>query len=204
MSTHAPQRPNHHAHHPGFAGVGGLVAALTMVIGRTGDAKLAAALTELGAGDRLVDLGCGPGAAARYAQRQGADVTAVDPAPVMLDLARRLTRRRKRVRFLEGAAESIPVPDASATAVWALATVHHWPALEPALAEVQRVLEPGGRFLAIERRSRPGATGLASHGWTPEQAQAFAQMCGDAGFVDVAVTSHDGRRRLVTVLARRP
>jgi ubiquinone/menaquinone biosynthesis C-methylase UbiE len=203
-SIDTPLRPNHHADHPGFSGVGGLLAALTMVVGRTGDAKLAAARTDLGAGDRLVDLGCGPGAAARFAGRQGARVTAVDPAPVMLDLARRLTRRRAGVRYREGAAEAIPVPDASATVVWALATVHHWPALGPALAEIGRVLEPGGRFLAIERRTRPGATGLASHGWTPEQAEAFAALCRDAGFIDIAVGSHPGRRSVLSVLACRP
>ena len=63
-----------------------------MTIGRDGDARLAAELTELTAGDRLVDVGCGPGAAARFAAGRGARVTGVDPAPVMLDVARRLTR----------------------------------------------------------------------------------------------------------------
>lgn len=203
-SSPAAHRPNHHAHHPGFSGLPGLAAALTMVVGRTGDAKLAESLTGLRAGDRLVDLGCGPGAAARYAAGRGAEVTGVDPAPLMLDMARRLTRRRAGVHYAEGAAEQIPRPDASATVVWALATVHHWPALEPALAEIQRVLEPGGRFLAIERRTKPGAKGLASHGWTPEQAEAFAELCRVAGFVDVAVATHGGRRRVMTVRATRP
>jgi SAM-dependent methyltransferase len=202
-TTHAPHHPNHHAHHPGFAGLPGVLAALTMVVGRRGDAELAARLTDLRPDDRLVDLGCGPGAAARYAARRGAHVTGIDPAPVMLDMARRLTRGRRRATYLEGAAESIPVADGAATVVWALATVHHWPSLEPALAEVLRVLAPGGRFLAAERRTRPGATGLASHGWTPEQAEAFAELCRGAGFTDVTVATHDGRRRLVTVVARR-
>jgi ubiquinone/menaquinone biosynthesis C-methylase UbiE len=202
-TTAETHRPNHHAHHPGFAGIPGVLAALTMVAGRTGDAELAADLTELGPGDRLVDVGCGPGAAARFAARQGATVAGVDPAPVMLDVARRLTRRRTGVTYLEGAAEAIPVPDGSVTVVWALATVHHWPALEPALAEIRRVLEPGGRFVALERHTNPGATGLASHGWTPEQAEAFAELCRGAGFADVGVGSHPGRRSLLSVLARR-
>jgi ubiquinone/menaquinone biosynthesis C-methylase UbiE len=203
-TTDAPHHPNHHAHHPGFSGIGGALAALTMTVGRDGDARLAAELTDLRPDDRLVDLGCGPGAAARHAARLGASVTGVDPAPVMLDVARKLSRRRSGIAYLEGAAEAIPLPDGSATVVWALATVHHWPTLEPALVEVARVLAPGGRFLAAERRTRPNATGLASHGWTSEQAATFASLCRDAGFVDVAIATHPGRRSLVTVMARRP
>jgi SAM-dependent methyltransferase len=68
---------------------------------------------------------------------------------------------------------------------WTLASVHHWPDLEGGLAEVHRVLAPGGRFLAMERCTVPGAQGLASHGWTDHQAELFASMLGDAGFSDV-------------------
>ena len=199
-----PHHPNHHAHHHGFSGLSGVLAALSMTVGRDGDARLAAELTGLAPGDRLVDLGCGPGAAVRHAARRGVHVTGIDPAPVMLDVARRLTRRRGGVAYVEGAAEAIPLPDGDATVVWALATVHHWTALESALAEVARVLAPGGRFLAAERCTTPGATGLASHGWTEDQAETFAALCRDNGFVDVTVATHPGRRTLVTVLARRP
>lgn len=202
-TTDTPHHPNHHAHHRGFSGLSGVLAALSMTIGRDGDARLASELTQLGPGDRLVDLGCGPGAAVRFAARRGAQVTGIDPAPVMLGVGRRLTRARDAT-YLEGAAEAIPLPDASATVVWALATVHHWPDVEAGLAEVARVLAPGGRFLAAERRTTPGATGLASHGWTDAQADAFAALCGDAGFVEVSVATHEGRRRLVSVCATRP
>ena len=202
---HRDQAPNHHAHHPGFSGITGLLAALTMVVGRDGDARLAAERSHLRAGDRLLDIGCGPGAAARFAAREGATVVGVDPAAVMLDLGRRLSRRRQRITFVEGTAEGLPVSDGSATTAWALATVHHWPKLDGGISEVRRALEPGGRFVANERRTRPGATGLASHGWTDEQARSFAELCEAAGFVDVEVTTHRvGRRRSVlAVLARR-
>jgi hypothetical protein len=73
------------------------------------------------------------------------------------------------------------------------------------VAEALRVLDTGGRFLAVERRSRPGATGLASHGWTDEQAGAFAALCRTAGFADVRREPHRaGRRSLVAVLATKP
>src|SRR3954454_472135 len=73
--------PNHHAHYPAFAGVSGLVAALSMVRGRETQTKLALDLAGLRAADRVIDIGCGPGAAARHAARLGATVVGIDPSP---------------------------------------------------------------------------------------------------------------------------
>ena len=149
---HAP--PNHHANYPGFKGVAGIVAALSMVFGRNGDAQLAVRLSGMGPGDRVVDVGCGPGVAVRYSARQGATVTGVDPAPVMLRVARLLTRSSAKVRYAKGAAEEIPLPEGSVSVVWSIATVHHWSDIDAGLREVRRVLLPGGRLVAMERRAR--------------------------------------------------
>jgi ubiquinone/menaquinone biosynthesis C-methylase UbiE len=190
MSTPTTDVPNHHADYPGFSGMGGLLAGLTMLIGRGAVARLAADLTGVAGPDRVVDVGCGPGAAAREAARRGAAVIGLDPAPVMLTLARRLTRRDASITWTEGAAEAMPLPDGSATVVWSIATVHHWRDLDAGLSEVRRVLAPGGRLLAIERRTRPGARGLASHGWADGQADAFADRCRAAGLAHVSVEAH--------------
>lgn len=208
--------PNHHAHHPGFSGVGGAVMAIGFTIGRAAAADLAVELTGTGAGDDVVDIGCGPGVAARRAAARGAaSVVGVDPAAVMLRVARavsavsavRRVRRRGTgtVAYREGTAEALPVPDGSATVAWSLAAVHHWHDLDAGLAEVRRVLRPGGRFLAVERRTVPGATGVASHGWTDDQAHLFADRCRTAGFADLSVDHHQpGRQRVLTVLAHTP
>jgi len=66
--------PNHHAHYPGFAGLTGLLAALSM-IGREGDAKLVEELGGLRPEDTVLDIGCGPGTAVRRAARLGATAT---------------------------------------------------------------------------------------------------------------------------------
>lgn len=187
--------PNHHAGAGDFSGLRGTVLALAMIVGRGEDAALAARLTNLSPGDHLVDVGCGPGAAARWAARAGARVTGVDPAAPMLRIARWLTgSRHGDVTYVEGVAEALPVPDAGADAAWALATVHHWPDVEAGIAEIHRVLRPGGRFVAIELHTHPGATGIASHGWTEEQAATFADLCRAAGFDDLRV-EHDRTRR---------
>lgn len=123
----------------------------------------------------------------------------------MLRVARAVTRRRDGVEWANGAAENLPVPSASATVVWSLATVHHWKDVTKGLAETHRVLASGGRVLAIERQSPPEATGLASHGWTEEQAEAFAAQCRTAGFEDVRVDRCcAGRRAVWTVRGVKP
>ena len=193
--------PNHHAHHAPFSGPMGVVAALSMITGRDEDARQAIRLSGLAAGEVVVDIGCGPGAAVRQAVRAGARAIGIDPAPIMLRTARVLTRRG--VSYRKGAAEQLPVDDGTAQVAWSIATVHHWRDLDTGLREVRRVLAPGGRFVAIERHTHPDAHGLASHGWTDEQAAAFAARCEEQGFVDARVERHrGGRRSTVCVTAR--
>jgi len=177
-----------------------------MIPGRGVVARLAADLTSVSANDDVLDVGCGPGTAVREAARRGARATGIDPAPVMLRLAEALTRKHAGITWAEGAAEDLQQPDASATVLWCVATVHHWKDVGAGLAEARRVLTTGGRLLAIERCVRPGATGLASHGWTGPQAQSFAARCRVTGFDDVRVEQHTpGRRALWAIRAiRRP
>lgn len=201
----ATSTPNHHADHPGFSGIGAWIAGLTMVPGRGPVARLVCDLAGVGPADVVVDVGSGPGAAAREAARRSATVIGVEPSGEMRRLASLLTAGRVQVDWTGGVAEALPLGDGDATVVWSVATVHHWPDLDAGLAEVHRVLSPGGRFLAVERRTHAGATGLASHGWTEAQAEAFAATCRDTGFVDVVVsTQRAGRFTGLAVQAVRP
>ena len=206
MTTTQSPIPNHHAHYPGFAGPAGFFAAASMALGGAGNARMAERLSALTAGDAVADIGCGPGTAARRAARLGASVVGIDPAPVMLRLARFLTwRPAHAVRYAEGSAEALPLPDSSVSVAWSIACVHHWADLDAGLQEARRVLKPGGRLVAIERLTQPGARGLASHGWTPEQASAFADRCRAHGFTDARVNRHGGgRRTTVSVSATAP
>ena len=202
MSTLAP---NHHADHPQFSGLLGHLAGLTMTVGRQADGRLAIELASLAADHDVVDIGCGPGAAARMAAGSARSVVGVDPSEPMLRLARLITRVRRpggTVAWHRAGAENLGLPDRSADVCWSLASVHHWPDLDRSLAEVRRVLRPGGRFVAMEKRTPPGASGAASHGWTDEQADTMAGLLDALGFIRTEVSTHDlGRRRVVAVTA---
>lgn len=183
--------PNHHGDYKQFNALFGYVASLTMVLGRQHDADVVAAMADLGPGVHVLDIGCGPGNAVRTAARTGARATGVDPSGPMLHMAKVLTRLRPptgAVEWIEAGAEDMPLDDDAIDVCWSLKAVHHWPQLEEGMAEVARVLKPGGIFIAFEKRSEPGATGVASHGWTRQQADLFAQMLReDHAFTDVDV-----------------
>jgi ubiquinone/menaquinone biosynthesis C-methylase UbiE len=200
MNTSRAQAVNHHADHPGFSGLTGLLVGLVMLIAGRGRARLPVDLAPLSDTDHVVDIGCGPGRSARKAAHRGAQVIGVDPAPVMLRLARTFTRKLPAVSWLRGAAEQVPVPDCWATVVWSVATVHHWRNVTAGLTEVRRVLASGGKFLAIERQVRADASGLASHGWTDSQVQSFAAQCRAAGFGSVRIDRRTCGRHVVWVV----
>ena len=195
--------PNHHADYKQFTGLFGYVGALTMVVGRADDARLVIGLADIGPSDDVLDIGCGPGTAARLAARTGAKVTGLDPSGPMLRIAR-LTARSNNIIWVEAGAENLPLDDAAFDVCWSLASVHHWPDLEGGLDEVERVLQPRGTFIALEKRTEPGAEGNAGHGWTDQQADTFAELLTERGWADATVAYHQvGKRRTVTVTARR-
>jgi SAM-dependent methyltransferase len=113
----------------------------------------------LSGGGTVVDLAAGTGKLTAPLARTRARVIAVEPAPGMLARLRELL---PGVEAHEGTAEAIPLPDGSADAV-TVAQAFHWFATEQALAEIQRVLRPGGRLgLVWNRRdlTAPAHAGL--------------------------------------------
>jgi SAM-dependent methyltransferase len=93
-------------------------------------------------GKSVLDLGAGTGKFTPRLLATGATVTAVEPVAAM---RQRLAQDFPQIRALEGTAESIPLPDASLDAI-VCAQAFHWFATAAALAEMHRVLKPGGRL----------------------------------------------------------
>lgn len=105
-------------------------------------------------GGPIVDVGCGTGIWSRaLADAFGVRVVGVEPSEGMRLHAER-THSHPSVEYVAGTADSIPLPDEGATAVWASTTIHQWPDLDAAARELRRVLEPGGPVLI--RSGYPG------------------------------------------------
>ena len=93
----------------------------------------------------VVDLGAGTGKLTRSLVALGHRVTAVEPLEEMLA---QLRASVPAARALTGGAEAIPLPDASIDVV-TCAQAFHWFDHDRALAEIARVLRPGGRIALV-------------------------------------------------------
>lgn len=123
-------------------------------------------LAEIGEGDSVVDLCCGPGlVAAELMERVGAtgEVIGIDASPAMISLARAAAPERN-VRFLEGDAYTFssllpqPVDHVVATSAWQNFLIDR----ERILDELARALKPRGRFSFDVRLRSQGATAASS------------------------------------------
>ena len=100
-------------------------------------------------GQRVLEVGCGRGVGIEILLEQlgAAEVVAFDFDPRMVALARERTARfGDRARVFVGDAEQIAEPDASFDVVVEFGILHHIPHWRGALAEIARVLRPGGLF----------------------------------------------------------
>ncbi|MGH3898987.1 MAG: class I SAM-dependent methyltransferase [Pseudonocardiaceae bacterium] len=107
----------------------------------------AAALVDAaapGAGDRVLDVAAGTGNVAVRAAARGAQVTACDLAPRMVALGRE--RTGPGVTWIEADVEDLPLPDATVDVALSAFGVVFAPRPEVALAQLRRVLVPGGRL----------------------------------------------------------
>jgi len=101
---------------------------------------------------RVLDLGCGAGHLSFAIAPQVQSVTAYDLSPQMLAVVAHAAEERglKNLSTRQGVAESLPFADASFDAACTRFSAHHWSDVPRALAEVRRVLAPGGRLLVID------------------------------------------------------
>lgn len=96
---------------------------------------------RVGAGTRVLDVGAGPGFVARAALDRGADVVAVDQSEAMVRLA-----RAAGVDARAASVQALPLPDGGFEAVVGGYLLNHLARPEQAVAELARVLAPGGRL----------------------------------------------------------
>ena len=124
---------------------------------------------ELGRGDRVLDVGCGPGELlVRIAERTGAGGLGVDTSPVMIEQARRRASTRARGADLEFAVRQGSEPEGTFAAACCLGSSHALGGLEPALERLAAWIGADGAVL------------LADGFWQREPDPAFLEALGGA------------------------
>ena len=104
------------------------------------------AFAKIAPGQAVLDVACGTGVVAITAARAGARVRALDLSPTLLERARENARvTGVEVDFIAGDAEALPYPDSSFDVVLSQCGHMFAPRPEVAVAEMMRVLKPGGR-----------------------------------------------------------
>jgi demethylmenaquinone methyltransferase/2-methoxy-6-polyprenyl-1,4-benzoquinol methylase len=109
--------------------------------------RLAVQQLELGAADTVLDIGCGTGDFLALLGQTPARRVGLDFSGGMLLEARRL---RPRAPVAQGDARRLPIRTASVSGVVSGFTLRNFSPLEPALAEMGRVLAPGGHLALLE------------------------------------------------------
>ena len=106
------------------------------------------------AGERILDVAAGTGTSSAALARSGAEVIALDFSAGMVAEGR---RKHKKIEFVEGDAERLPFPDNSFDAVTISFGLRNVNEPKVALAEMYRVLKPGGRVVVCEFSKPPVA-----------------------------------------------
>lgn len=128
--------------------------------------KATVELAQIKPGDRVLDVGCGTGdltMAAKAVTGPTGEVYGTDASPEMIDLARRkATRTGVDVTFQIDLIENMTFPDNQFDVVLSSLMMHHLPddLKREGLAQIYRVLKPGGRLLIVDMESSPSGSVL--------------------------------------------
>jgi SAM-dependent methyltransferase len=101
-------------------------------------------------GQQLLEIGAGLGTDLLQFARAGANVTAIDLTPRSIELLKlRFQAEHLPVDARVGDAEHLPFADRTFDAVYSFGVLHHTPSIDRAIAEIHRVLRPGGRIIIM-------------------------------------------------------
>jgi ubiquinone/menaquinone biosynthesis C-methylase UbiE len=147
-------------------------------------------------GDSVLDVGCGTGEVTLLAKTRAknGEVYGIDPSPEMIAMARKKAwGKRLDIDFRVGVIESLPFPDVSIDVVTSSLMMHHLPEHLKArgLAEIYRVLKPGGRLLIADFMRPTGSflnhllIALTRHQGLKSGIEDLQKLLNDVGFSQI-------------------
>ncbi len=153
-------------------------------------------LAALRPGERVLEVGCGTGEVAQRARARvgpGGQVSGIDPSPDMIAVAQqKAAHAGLRIDYRVAPIEALPFPDATFDVVLSSLMMHHLPddLKSVGLAEVRRVLKPGGRLLIVDFKQPRGwlatlAMRILFHGRLAHGFQSLPAILAAAGFAEV-------------------
>jgi ubiquinone/menaquinone biosynthesis C-methylase UbiE len=185
MTEHRPHTTTKHDYIPAF-GKDALLPFYDLLTRALGMGKVydtLVAQADLGDGLRVLEIGCGTGNVTTRVKRAapGADVVGIDPDPLALARSQRKVQGLSGIRFERAYAQQLPFEDGEFDRALSSMMLHHLDedVKAAALAEVYRVLRPGGQFHIVDIGGHATAhAGLAAR-WTKHNPHAAGNL-GDA------------------------
>ena len=150
------------------------------------------ALAALADADTVAgDLGCGTGQMSAALAPFVGQVIAVDASAAMLQAAKRRLSAFDNVDLRRGELEALPIDDGALDVATLMLVLHHVPEPERALAEVARVLKPGGRVIVGDMlpHDREGYRQQMGHVWLGFSDEHMGRMLTEAGFGRIRIVA---------------
>jgi ubiquinone/menaquinone biosynthesis C-methylase UbiE len=168
-------------------------------------------LLDVQPGDRVLDIGCGPGVTVQLiAERATAGlVCGIDPSVVMLRQAAKRNAaavQAGRVVLRRAEVSALPFPDSQFTKACAVHSLYFWPSVEAGLRELHRVLIPEGLLILVIRmqHERAGVFNPSRYGYTVGQADETRAALESVGFRNVSIQQREiGRETIAAISAGR-
>jgi ubiquinone/menaquinone biosynthesis C-methylase UbiE len=135
------------------------------------------------------DLGCGTGQVSVALAPFVARVVAIDSSAAMLQAARKRLHGFDNIDLRRGDLEALPIDDERLDAATLMLVLHHVPAPANALAEVARVLKPGGRVLVVDMlpHDRESYRQQMGHVWLGFAEDHIQRMLDASGFEEIRI-----------------
>ena len=164
----------------------------------------------LTATSRVLDIGFGGGVSFESLLQRCTDgqVAGAEVSPEMLKRAHKIWARQVEAGKLdlrEAGVDKLPWQDNAFDCVMTVNTMYFWPDILSGLAEIKRVLVPGGKFVSsCVPRNMLKNLGFGDMGYRTEEPEHYAELLKQAGFDDVEIVESNDAKKSKLVTGRSP